>query len=186
MTLLDNILQDNRRFVEGKGYEPFITDRFPDKKLVIITCMDTRLIELLPHAMNIHQGEAKVIKVAGAVVSHPFGSVMRSILVAVYELGATEIAVVGHHGCGMTALSSDRVLAKALTRGIKQETIDLLDSAGVDLDSFLAGFESEAEAVKSTVDLIRKHPLLPADVAVHGLVIHPQTGALDLLTAGYR
>lgn len=186
MSLLDNILEDNRRFVDEKGYQPYITDRFPDKKLVIITCMDTRLIELLPHAMNIRQGEAKVIKVAGAVVSHPFGSVMRSILVAVYELGATEIAVVGHHGCGMTAVSSDRILSKARDRGIKQETIDLLDSAGVDLEAFLAGFESEAEAVKLTVELIRKHPLLPPDVAVHGLLMHPGTGELDLLTAGYK
>ena len=70
-------------------------------KMVIISCMDTRLVELLPKAMNMRNGDVKIIKVAGAVISHPFGSIMRSILVAVYELGADEVCVVGHHDCGM-------------------------------------------------------------------------------------
>ena len=51
--------------------------------MVIISCMDTRLVELLPKAMNMRNGDVKIIKVAGAVISHPFGSIMRSILVAV-------------------------------------------------------------------------------------------------------
>ncbi len=185
MSLMTDILAHNQQFVQSKGYEPFLTDRFPDKKLVIITCMDTRLIELLPHAMNIRQGEAKVIKVAGAVVSHPFGSVMRSILLAVYELGATEIAVVGHHGCGMTALSCESILQKARERGVTQETLNLLRASGVELDRWLVGFESEEAAVRQTVATIRRHPLLPTGIVVHGLVMHPETGALDTLELGY-
>ena len=34
-------------------------------------------------------GDAKIIKNAGAIVAHPFGSVMRSVIVALYELNAT-------------------------------------------------------------------------------------------------
>src|SRR5256885_6309194 len=60
-------------------------------------------------------------KTAGAVVSHPFGGIMRSILVAVYELGAEEICAVGHHDCGMTKLSCERVLDKAQKRGVSGE-----------------------------------------------------------------
>src|ERR1700744_3962950 len=112
MSILSEILTHNAQFVERKEYEPFRTDQFPDKKLVVLTCMDTRLVELLPHAMNLRNGDAQVIKNAGAIVSHPFGSVMRSLLVAVYELRAIEVAVVGHHGCGMTGLSCARVLQK--------------------------------------------------------------------------
>lgn len=185
MTLLDDILSHNRDFVaQGLG-KPFVTDRFPEKKLVIVTCMDTRLIELLPAAMNIRQGEAKLIKVAGAVVSHPFGSVMRSILIGVLELGATEVAVVGHYGCGMTGLRGDRILQRAVERGIKPETIELLDSAGVDLSKWLVGFVSEEAAVRETVDLIRRHPLMPKDVVIHGMLMHPTTGKLDLIVNGY-
>ncbi len=36
----------------------------------------------------------------------------------------------------------------------------------------------------ASVGLIRKHPLLPSDVIVHGLMIHPDTGRLDVLTKG--
>ena len=49
--------------------------------------------QLLPRAMDFRNGDVKVIKNAGAIVSHPFGSVMRSILVAVYELTVAEVAV---------------------------------------------------------------------------------------------
>src|SRR5450432_4271437 len=83
MSNLPTILAFNQHFVANKEYETFLTDRFPDKKIVIVTCMDTRLTELLPKAMNLKNGDAKFIKIAGAVVAAPFGSVMRSILVAI-------------------------------------------------------------------------------------------------------
>ena len=38
----------NKKFVENKAYEPYLTSKYPDKKLAILTCMDTRLLELLP------------------------------------------------------------------------------------------------------------------------------------------
>src|SRR3712207_9294072 len=84
--------------------------------------MDTRLIELLPRAMDVRQGDVKLIKNAGAIVTHPFGSVMRSILVAVYELNAAEVSVVGHYQCGMAGLSCGRILDKAGRRGGSEET----------------------------------------------------------------
>lgn len=185
MSTLKEILEHNRSFVLEKGYEEFRTDQFPNKKLVILTCMDTRLVELLPRAMGIRNGDVKMIKNAGAVVSHPFGSVMRSVVVAIYELGATEIAVVGHHGCGMTGLSCARVLEKARARGVRPEVLATLQHAGIDLQRWLIGFEHVEDGVRQSVAMIRSHPLLPPDVPVHGLVIDPETGKLDVLVDGY-
>ena len=114
MSQLSEILSFNREFVSTKAYESFLTDRYPDKKIVIVTCMDTRLTELLPKAMNLRNGDAKFIKIAGAVVAAPFGSVMRSILVfAIYSLGAEEIYVVGHHDCGITGMGHEVILKQA-------------------------------------------------------------------------
>jgi carbonic anhydrase len=163
-TVLADILAHNRQFVYRREYEPFRTDNFPNKRLVVLTCMDTRLIELLPRAMNLRNGDAKVIKNAGAIVSHPFGSVMRSVLVAVYELLAIEVAVVA--------------------RGVPPATIRTLEHAGVDLQRWLTGFDSPEDGVRRSVATIREHPLLPADVVVHGLIIDPETGRLDLLSDG--
>jgi carbonic anhydrase len=184
MARLQDILTFNTEFVRSRQYEPFLTDRFPDKRMVILTCMDTRLIELLPKAMNLRNGDAKIIKNAGAIVSHPFGSVMRSILVAVYALKAEEILVVGHHDCGMTGLNSQAVLAEAKAAGIPQSTFDTLNHSGINLNQWLTGFDSVAEGVRQSVEMIRTHPLLPKNLPVHGLIIDPKTGKLDLLTEG--
>lgn len=185
MSILSDILEHNGEFVRKKEYEPFLTDAIPEKKLVVITCMDTRLVELLPRAMNLRNGDAKIIKNAGAIVSHPFGSVMRSILVALYELRAQEVAVVGHHGCGMTGLSCERILDKAVQRGVAKETLEMLRHAGVDLQRWLTGFDSPGDGVRQSVGMIRHHPLLPRGVPVHGMLISPETGELELLEEGY-
>ena len=84
MTKLNEIMEYNKEFVEEKKYESFKSTKYPDKKMVILSCMDTRLVELLPKALNLKNGDAKIIKNAGAVIAHPFGSIMRSILVAIY------------------------------------------------------------------------------------------------------
>jgi len=184
MSRLTEILEFNRTFVDNREYETFRTTKFPDKKMVILTCMDTRLVELLPKAMNLKNGDAKIIKSAGAIVSHPFGSIMRSILVAIYSLGAQEVYVVGHHDCGMTSLNSEEVLSQAENRGISSETIRTLVHSGINLQTFLTGFHSVTDAVADSVRVIRNHPLLPADISVHGLVMNPETGLLSIVTRG--
>ncbi|MFB5663819.1 beta-class carbonic anhydrase [Alteribacillus sp. HJP-4] len=181
MSVIESILEHNQQFVKNKEYEKFETTKFPDKKLVILTCMDTRLIELLPHAMNLSNGDAKVIKNAGAVISHPFGSVMRSILVALYELQAEEVAVVGHYGCGMTGMHSGPILEKAKQQGVTEEQIQALEYTGVSIDSWLKGFDNVEDNVRNSVDIIRRHPLLPKNTPVHGLVISPETGELTVI-----
>lgn len=186
MTIIDEILAYNKTFVQNKEYTKYKASKFPTKKLVILSCMDTRLVELLPHAMNVKNGDIKIIKNAGAIVSHPFGSIMRSILVAVYELHASDVCVVGHYDCGMQSLHATKLLQKAIDRGASKDTITTLSHAGIDLHAWLKGFKSVEEGVTSSVNLITHHPLLPKDVAVHGLIIHPETGKLDKLVDGYH
>lgn len=41
-------------------------------------------------------------------------------------------------------------------------------------------------SVKDSVDVIKHHPLFPENVPVHGLVIDPKTGKLDLIVNGYN
>jgi len=146
--------------------------------------MDTRLVELLPKAMNVRNGDVMMIKVAGAVVAHPFGSVMRSILVAVYKLGAQEIAVVGHHGCGMVDLNSESMLQRTRESGVSEDVIHTLSHAGIHLEEWLTGFTRVQDSVRASVEMIRNHPLLPASLTVHGLVMDPETGALEVVEDG--
>ena len=57
--------------------------------------MDTRLTELLPAALGLKNGDAKIIKNAGGVITHPYGSVVRSLLVAILELGVEQVIAAG-------------------------------------------------------------------------------------------
>ncbi|MFD0772065.1 beta-class carbonic anhydrase [Bacillus sp. CGMCC 1.60114] len=185
MSIISKILDYNNTFVDQKEYKEFYTTKYPDKKIVILTCMDTRLLELLPKAMGLRNGDAKIIKNAGAVVSHSFGSIMRSILVAIYELKTEEVCVIGHHGCGMIGLHPSSILEAAKKNGISKDRIDTLSNAGIDLSKWLTGFHCVEESVRNSVHLIKNHPLMPDNVAIHGMVIHPETGKLDLVVDGY-
>ena len=176
--LKDEILEYNERFVANREYEQYNTSKYPDKKLTVISCMDTRLTGLLPAAMNFKNGDVKIIKTAGALVSHPFGSVMRSVLIAVYQLQVEEVAVVGHYDCGMQGLDLEGMIAAMIARGISRERIDLVKSYCVNLESWLKGYDNAEETVTGTVKIIRNHPLMPKDIAVYGFLMDPATGRL--------
>lgn len=186
MTILSEILEFNREFVNEKQYEQYETTKFPDKRIVILTCMDTRLTELLPKAMNLKNGDAKIIKSAGAVVTHPFGGIMRSILVAVYELGADEVYIIGHHDCGMSSINTDSIVSKMVNRGVDESLFSTLKYSGINMKEWLRGFSDVTESVKRSVDVVRNHPLMDKSVPVHGLVAHPDTGLLDMIVDGYE
>ena len=112
--MIDEILAYNRAFVTNKGYKPYTTSKYPDRKLAIVTCMDTRLIELLPAALGIKNGDAKIIKNAGGVIVHPFGSAVRSLLIAIYELNVEEIMIIGHTDCGVGSIDIEAMLKLSL------------------------------------------------------------------------
>lgn len=185
MRKLDEILAFNEKFVDNREYEQYVTSKNPKKKMLVLSCMDTRLTDLLPKALNIKNGDVKIVKNAGATVTHPFGSIIRSIIVAIYEFNADEILVIGHHGCGMCNLDTEQLLNKAIERGISKESLDMLYNSGIDLKKWLHGFDSVEESIKDSVKVIKNHPLMPQGVAVHGLVMDPTTGKLDIIVNGY-
>ena len=177
--MIQELKDFNRKFVSEKGYERFATSKYPDKKIAIVTCMDTRLVELLPAALGLRNGDVKIIKNAGATITNPFDSTMRSILIAVYELGVNEIMVIGHTGCGVQGMDAEEMLHLMKERGVSEEHITLMKHCGIDLNSWLHGFEDTDYAVRETVDLISRHPLMPpTGVNVQGFVMDTETGAL--------
>ena len=56
-SMIDQIIDYNKDFVARKGYEKYLTDKYPDKKLAVLSCMDTRLTELLPAALGLKNGD---------------------------------------------------------------------------------------------------------------------------------
>ncbi len=176
--MIDEILQFNKEFVENREYEKYRTSKYPDKKIAIVSCMDTRLTELLPSALGLRNGDAKIIKNAGGIISHPFGSVMRSLLIGIYDLDIQEILVIGHTDCGARCTNSQNMIQKMRSRGIEQKNITLLKYCGVEFDGWLGGFLDLDVSIRESVEIIKKHPLVPEDVSVCGLIIDSETGEL--------
>ena len=177
--MIDEIMEFNKNFVASRAYEQYVTDKYPDKKLAVLSCMDTRLTELLPAALGLKNGDAKIIKNAGGLVISPFDSALRSLVVAIYELGVEEIMVVAHTGCGACHMSYDHFHHEMIARGVTDETLDTIRQCGIDLDQWLEGFKDTPESVRRTVATIKTHPLVPRDVTVRGFIIDSTTGALE-------
>ena len=175
ISTIDSVLAFNREFVASKGYEAHLTDKYPDKKLAVLSCMDTRLSVLLQDALGLKNGDAKIIKNAGAVIPSPWDSAMRSLIVAVYELGVEEIMVVAHTTCGACHMSFHHFKEEMLKRGIPEGELQRSD---IDLDEWLEGFHDTEKSVRNTVATIVNHPLIPGDIIVRGFIIDSSTGEL--------
>lgn len=177
--MIDQIIDYNKTFVARKDYMKYITDKYPDKKLAVLSCMDTRLTELLPAALGLKNGDAKIIKNAGGLVISPFDSAMRSLIIAIYELGVEEIMVVAHSHCGACHMGFDHFHEKMNEAGITDDTLDVVRKCGIDLDAWLEGFKDTPTSVRKTVETIKTHPLVPKTVVVRGFIIDSETGELE-------
>lgn len=175
MTVLDDVLKDNREFVEN--FQGIEMSHHAAKNLVILSCMDCRLIEFLELALGLDRGDAKIVRNAGnSIVGE---DAIRSIGAALYNLDANEVLVVGHTDCGMASADADELKEKMIARGIKEE-----DIAKYDLAEWIGGFDDEEENVRNVVEKIKSHPLIP-EVPVHGAIIDIVTGELKVLVDGY-
>lgn len=179
--MIDQMLTYNREFVKNGEYKKFATSKYPDKKIAILTCMDTRLVELLPAALGIKNGDVKMIKNAGGMITGPFDSAVRSLLVGIVELGVEEVMVIGHTDCGVSYINADMMIRHLIQRGVSQDHIDMMRYCGIDFEAWLRGFDSVEYSVEETVDLLRNHPLMPKDVTIKGYVINTETGELTPL-----
>mgnify|MGYP002419915012 CR=1 FL=1 len=150
------MLDYNRAFVEHGLYEKYTTTKYPDRKIAILACMDTRMTELLPAALGLKNGDVKLIKNAGGRVMHPYGSVIFSLLVAVYELGVDTVVVIGHDDCGGRLLDPKEMIAKMKERGISQEAIDHVDENHKDVEQWLSGWGDIKDAVQGAVDACQR------------------------------
>lgn len=53
MSELSEILSYNQKFVESGEYEKYFTDKYPERGLAVLSCMDARIIGLLPDALGL-------------------------------------------------------------------------------------------------------------------------------------
>jgi carbonic anhydrase len=187
MNVLEQILEANRHFIANPS-SPFSLaspkpSRLPLRQLALFTCMDTRLVEFLEPAVGIKREEAIVIKNAGNSVTGPFEATIRSLVLAIFELGVKEILVIGHEDCGAAHTEAHVLRQKMLARGISADAIKMIQE---ELAAWLDSFHHPVTNIAQVVGRIRANPLIPGDIPVHGLLFDPHHGEIRVIIDGYK
>lgn len=187
MTVLQELMEANNRFIHRLPQSYYAANvklsKKPKRRIAIVTCMDTRLVDFLEPALGIQAGEAKVIKNAGNTISGTFDSVIRSLVISVFELDVEEIFIIGHQDCGVAHSSSEQVIRNMLKRGISGDAIHMVED---ELVKWLDEFHHPIQNIEHSVAKVRLNPLIPPDVPVHGLIFDPKTGKIDVIINGYQ
>src|ERR1700688_4342255 len=134
----------------------------PDRKLAVLTCMDTRLSI---RTLGLKTGDAHIIRNAGGIVTD---DALRSLVVSHYLLGTEEIMVINHTDCGLMHTSEQDLRTRIQNR---------TGAAAVSPASFYT-FQNIEENVRHQLQKLRTHPWIPASVAVRGFVYDVTTGRL--------
>lgn len=171
---ITEILDYNKNFVSEELYKEFTTDKYPSEKIVIVTCMDTRLTELLTRAMGFKNGDVHLIKNAGGYIDDPYGETMKAILTSIYKMGSESVFIIGHNDCGV-----EHMCYAQFEDGVESKIEKMDDSFKADIRKWLCGFENDIETVISSVELVKNHKLIPEYIEVYGFMIDSKTGELS-------
>jgi carbonic anhydrase len=176
--MLEKILEHNRKFVQARNIagEDKPISGHAHKDVMVFTCMDTRLVELLEAAMGFGRGDIKILKNAGNIIRDNCSDVIRSVAVGTVIMGLKEVYVVGHKDCGMRKQNVEDIRVKMVEKGISQEAIESIDIA-----EWFGLIKDEVGNVKDAVEKLKTSPYIPKDVIVHGLMMDPNTGEIEVI-----
>jgi carbonic anhydrase len=187
MLMLKKILQANKKYANNFGSTEQL-HAVPQKKVAVLTCMDTRLDPL--QFMGLELGDAHVIRNAGGRAS---SDALRSLIVSHQLLGTQEFFVIHHTECGMLSFNSEvmrKKLEQSLSEVLDDKTIkhsgknlfDLVEEHHIDW----MGIEDHEKCLLKDVDRIRKHPLIAKGIPIYGYIYDVHTGKLREVTTAIR
>jgi carbonic anhydrase len=146
---IDELVDNNRAF--AASLPVLHLDVRPSRRLVIVTCMDSRLDVFA--ALGLSGGEAHVLRNAGGVITD---DMIRSLAVSQRRLGTREVMIIQHTDCGMQSLTED---------GFRAE---LTAAAGIAPAFAIESFSDLEANVRQSVLRVRLSPFLPHRDRVRG------------------
>ncbi|ANC20163.1 carbonic anhydrase [Bacillus cereus] len=144
-----------------------------NKKVLLLTDIEHGIEPIIQQVTNMQQENMLTINSYDSVIVHPYGDIMRSVIIAIYQENVEEIFVVG-----IEDKETDVVNLQIQRDSIKNNReIDYLfencmpEFSSDSLHEWLSGKENVSENIEKSIDMIRHHPLVPSDVKVHGFKI---------------
>ncbi len=160
MSVIDEVLAANQLYARTHELRR-LTPR-PERKLAVLTCMDTRLSI---QTLGLKTADAHIIRNAGGIVTDDS---LRSLLVSHYLLGTEEFMVINHTDCG---------LMHASEQDLRTRIQNIAGTAAI-APSFFYAFQNIEENVRHQLQKLRTHPWIPQKVAVRGFVYDVSSGLL--------
>src|SRR5579864_4239633 len=160
MSVIDEVLAANEIYARTHELRK-LTPR-PERKLAVLTCMDTRLSI---RTLGLKTGDAHIIRNAGGIVTE---DTVRSLAVSHYLLGTEEIMVINHPDCGLMHTSE---------QDLRTRTQNRTGTAVVASASFYT-VQNIEENVHSQLQKLRAHPWIPKSVAIRGFLYDVTSGRL--------
>src|SRR5579864_620059 len=158
MRVIDEVLAANEIYARTHELRP-LTPR-PQRKLAILTCMDTRLSI---RTLGLRTGDAHIIRNAGGIVTDDS---LRSLLVSHHLLGTEEFMVINHTDCGLMRTTEPDLRAR----------IEKSTGTTAATPARFYTFQDIDENVRQQLQRLRSHPWIPQKVAVRGFVYDVLTG----------
>lgn len=149
------------------------------KKAIFLTDIEPGLEPLLQQETKIPLENMLMIQSYGPVISHPYGDIMRSIIMTIYQENVEEIFVVGTED-RKNGSDTIKSLLESKEEPLKEQlkTVDYLfkhcmpEFYDDGLKAWLEESENRVESIQKSVDLIRQHPFVPSNVKVYGLMVN--------------
>lgn len=160
MSAFKDIVEGSQAYTEA--FTNGSLSALPRARLVIVTCMDTRINPLAIFGLDI--GEAHVLRNAGARVTP---DVIRSLIKSINQLEVERVVVMHHTDCGAAKIKID-----ALREAVLAATGNDPDQ----VDFHLIGDPDDALA--ADVEAIRSCPYFPVGTAVAGMVYDVSDGTV--------
>jgi carbonic anhydrase len=160
MSVIDEVLAANE--VYARTHELRRLTPRPERKLAVLTCMDTRLSIL---TLGLRTADAHIIRNAGGIVTD---DTLRSLLISHYLLGTEEFMVINHTDCGLTHTTEQDLRTRIQNRA---------GTAAI-APAFFYAFQNIDENVRHQLEKLRSHPWVPQSVGVRGFVYDVTSGLL--------
>lgn len=152
------------------------------KKTLFVIGMERELERWLYDFTLLAPEQMVILKSYGPIISESYGSLMRSVLVAVFQDHVEEIFVVGSSKSEVNQRGN--VISKMKQRGLRTEQLQTVEylfqhcftgfEGGV--GQWMEGSKTVSQGVMYTVDLIRSHPFMPSGIQVQGLLVDTDNG----------
>ncbi|MGI9264008.1 MAG: beta-class carbonic anhydrase [Gammaproteobacteria bacterium] len=178
--VLDEVLAANAEYATNFGEKSTLPIP-PARHFAILTCMDARLDPA--RYAGLSEGDAHVIRNAGGRASD---DAIRSLVISHKLLGTREWFVIHHTDCGMAKFTEEtirKLLATSLdTASLEPDGwVDTGEGPGSGEASYIdwLTFDEAGPSVVDDIKRIRRHPLVPNDIPIHGYLFDVATGSLN-------